>query len=64
MKEREKKWKQMENLKSNSWLIDSKCGECFRKEMKCCLQQMEVCKFSFHFRARIAVSGDVSEWEK
>ena len=51
----------MENLKSNSWLIDSKCGECFRKEMKCCLQQMEVCKFSFHFRARITVSGDVSE---
>ena len=48
----------MENLKSNSWLIDSKCGECFRKEMKCCLQQMEVCKFSFHFRARITVSGD------
>ena len=54
----------MENLKSNSWLIDSKCGECFRKEMKCCLQQMEVCKFSFHFRARITVSGDVSESEK
>ena len=51
----------MENLKSNSWLIDSKCGECFRKEMKCCLEQMEVCKFFLHFRARIIVSGGISE---
>lgn len=51
----------MENLKSNSWLIDSKRGEFFRKEMKCCLQQMEVCKFFLHFSARITVSGSV--WE-
>lgn len=51
----------MENLKSNSWLTDSKCGECFRKEMKCCLRQMEVCKFFLHFRARLIVSGGVSE---
>lgn len=61
---KEKKWKQMENLKSNSWLIDSKCGECFRKEMKCCLQQMEVCKFFLHIRARITVSGSGSETEE
>lgn len=54
----------MENLKSNSWLIDSKYGECFRKEMKCYLQQMEVCTFFLHFRARIIVSGSVSETEE
>lgn len=63
MKEKKtnKKRKQMENLKSNPWLIDSICGECFRKEMKFCLQQMEVCKFFLYFRARITVSGSVAE---
>lgn len=64
MKEKEKKRKQMENLKSNSWLIDRECGACFRKEMKCCLRQMEVCKFPFHFGARITGSGRVSESEE
>ena len=54
----------MENLKSNSWLIDSKCGECFRKEMKGCLQQMEACKFFLRIRARITVSGSVSKTEE
>lgn len=29
--------------------------------MKCCLQQMEVCKFFLYFRARITASGSVSE---
>lgn len=64
MKEKEKKRKQMENLKSNSWLIDRECGACFRKEMKCCFRQMEVCKFPFHFGARITGSGRVSESEE
>lgn len=31
----------MKNLKSNLWPIVSQCGECFGKEVPCCLQQME-----------------------
>lgn len=59
-----KKWKQMENLKSNLWLIDSKCGECFGKEVKCCVLQMEACKSCLHFWATIIVNGGVSESER
>lgn len=45
-------------------MIDGKCGECFRKEMKCCLQQIKVYKFFLAFRARITMSGSVSESEE
>lgn len=64
MKEKEKpKKKQMENLKSNSCLTDSKCEECFRKEMKYCLQQMEMCKF-FSTLELESLNGSVSETEE